>query len=69
MSAQPLFSQRIVELLDIPKMNGELRRLERRPRAGGRDLVDHPRGGRDDSANAAVGACASTQLCDARHTV
>jgi hypothetical protein len=54
--AQPLFSQRIVELLDNPKLGGELRRLERRPRAGGRDLVDHPRGGRDDSANAAVGA-------------
>jgi hypothetical protein len=62
--AQPLFSQRVVELLDIPKLSGELRRLERRPRAGGRDLVDHPRGGRDDSANAAVGALllASKQL-------
>lgn len=55
-AAQPLFSQKVVELLDIPKLAGELRRLERRPRSGGRDLVDHPRGSSDDSANAAAGA-------------
>ncbi|MGO8977210.1 MAG: terminase large subunit domain-containing protein [Steroidobacteraceae bacterium] len=55
-AAQPLFSQRVVELLDVPKMAGELRRLERRARPGGRDLVDHPRGSHDDLANAACGA-------------
>jgi hypothetical protein len=52
----PLFTQRIVELLDVPKLAGELRRLERRPRSGGRDLVDHPRGSHDDLANACAGA-------------
>jgi hypothetical protein len=55
-SAQPLFSQKVVELLDLPKLAGELRRLERRPRPGGRDLVDHPRGSHDDLANACAGA-------------
>jgi len=35
LAAQPLFSQRIVELLDVPKLAGELRRLERRPRTAG----------------------------------
>ena len=55
-AAQPLFSQRVVELLDVPKVAGELRRLERRARPGGRDLVDHPRGAHDDLANAVCGA-------------
>jgi Terminase large subunit, T4likevirus-type, N-terminal len=55
-AAQPLFAQKIVELLDVPKLAGELRRLERRPRPGGRDLVDHIRGSHDDLANAACGA-------------
>lgn len=55
-AAQPLFSQRIVELLDVPKLAGEFRRLERRPRSGGRDLVDHVRGGHDDRANACAGS-------------
>ena len=30
----------------------ELQCLERRPRPGGRTIVDHPRGGHDDHANA-----------------
>ncbi len=55
-AAQPLFSQGIVELLDVPKLAGELRRLERRARAGGRDLVDHARGSHDDMANSCAGA-------------
>jgi hypothetical protein len=56
LAAQPLFTQRRIELLDIPVLSGELRRLERRARAGGRDQVDHPRGSHDDSANSACGA-------------
>jgi hypothetical protein len=53
----PLFSQGLVELLDFPQLETELRLLERRPRAGGRgDLVDHPPRGNDDVANAACGA-------------
>lgn len=53
----PLFAQKRVELLDIPKLTTELRLLERTPRAGGRgDCVDHGPRGHDDAANAAVGA-------------
>ncbi len=53
----PLFAQGMVELLDVPGLEVELRLLERRPRAGGKgDLVDHPPRGRDDAANTACGA-------------
>lgn len=53
----PLFSQWLVELLDVPLLSTELRLLERRVRPGGRgDSVDHPPRGTDDAANAACGA-------------
>jgi hypothetical protein len=39
-------------LLDHAQLARELKLLERRPRAGGRTLVDHPTGGHDDHANA-----------------
>jgi hypothetical protein len=45
-----------VELLDMPKLRTQLAGLERRRRAGGRDVVDHVPGARDDLANAVVGA-------------
>ncbi|MCH8148621.1 MAG: hypothetical protein IH987_11595 [Planctomycetes bacterium] len=63
----PLFSAKTVELLDIQKLETELRLLERRPRAGGRgDLVDHPPRGSDDVANATCGALwlAARELAD-----
>jgi hypothetical protein len=49
---EPLFAQGRIELLDHPELARELKFLERRPRAGGRTLVDHPAGGHDDHANA-----------------
>jgi len=53
----PLFTARNVELLDIPKLETELRLLERRPRAGGKgDIVDHPPRATDDAANATCGS-------------
>ena len=53
----PLFSQGMIELLDVPQLETELRLLERRPRPSGRgDLVDHPPRGTDDCAAAACGA-------------
>ena len=52
----PLFTSGVVELLDIPQVRTQLLLLERRPRSGGRDSVDHPRGAHDDLANAACGA-------------
>jgi hypothetical protein len=41
-----------IELLDDATQSRELRNLERRPRPGGKDAVDHPRGQHDDCANA-----------------
>jgi hypothetical protein len=52
----PLFTSGLIELLDIPQLRTQLLLLERRPRASGRDSVDHPRGSHDDLANAACGA-------------
>jgi hypothetical protein len=55
--AVALFAQKRVELLALPKLIMEIRMLERRPRSGGRgDSVDHPPSGKDDQANAAIGA-------------
>jgi len=51
----PLFTARLVELVDMPQLEGQLRQLERRPGAG-REKIDHPRGGHDDLANACCGA-------------
>jgi hypothetical protein len=54
----PLLNSRRVELLDHPRLIGQLLRLERRTGRGtGRDVVDHPRGDHDDLINAAAGAC------------
>ena len=52
----PLFASRLIELPDVPRLATELRLLERRPRPGGRDIVDHPRSAHDDVCNAALGA-------------
>ena len=50
LEVEPLFSQGRIDVLDHPTLVRELRFLERRPRAGGVDRVDHPRGGHDDHA-------------------
>ncbi len=52
LEVEPLFSQGRIDLLDHLPLAREWRALERRPRAGGTDRVDHPRGGHDDHANA-----------------
>jgi len=52
----PLMNSRAVELLDIPRLANQLCDLERRTARGGRDSIDHPPGGHDDLANAALGA-------------
>lgn len=55
--ALPLFTQGLIELLDVPQLTTELRLLERKPRAGGKgDVIDHPPRACDDAANAACGA-------------
>lgn len=67
LEVEPLFAQGRIALLDHPLLIRELKTLERRPRAGGKTLVDHPHGGHDDHANAlclaaavAVGGGANT---------
>lgn len=51
----PSLTSRNVELLDVPRLATELTSLERRKSPSGRELVDHPRGGHDDNANAVAG--------------
>jgi hypothetical protein len=55
---EPAFAMCSIEILDHPRLVRELKLLERRPRAGGKDLVDHPRGQHDDHANALALAAA-----------
>ncbi|KAF0283009.1 hypothetical protein BA898_05765 [Spiribacter roseus] len=45
-----------IELLEHDRLVAQLAALERRTRSGGRDIVDHPRHGADDVANAVAGA-------------
>jgi hypothetical protein len=51
-----LVNSKRITLLDDPVLLGELRRLERRPGTGGRDVVGHPPRGHDDVAAAAANA-------------
>jgi hypothetical protein len=62
----PLFSQKLVELLDDQLLENELRSLERRVRAGGRgDIIDHGPSQHDDAAAAVCGALlAASRLND-----
>jgi hypothetical protein len=52
----PLLTSGRVELLDHPGLVTEFLALDRRVARGGRESIDHPRGGRDDLANAVAGA-------------
>lgn len=60
LEVEPLFSEERIELLDHAQLARELKLLERRPRAGGRTVIDHPPGGHDDFAN---GLALATVLC------
>jgi len=56
LEVQALFSQKLVQLLDEPILEDELRSLERRVgRAGRADIVDHPPHMHDDAAAAVCG--------------
>lgn len=52
----PLFSGGRVKILDNARQTTQLRNLERRVRAGGKDSFDHPGGANDDNANALCGS-------------
>jgi hypothetical protein len=56
LAALPVLTAQRCDLLDVPRLRSQLTALERRRRAGGRDIVDHPLGGHDDVSNAVVGA-------------
>jgi hypothetical protein len=56
LAALPLLNAQHADLLDLPQLRAQLASLERRRRAGGRDVVDHLPGAHDDVANAAAGA-------------
>ena len=44
-----------IELLDDEKLIDQIAGLERRTRSGGKDIIDHPPGGKDDLANVVAG--------------
>ena len=52
----PLLNSGLVELLDLPRLSGQLCGLERRTARGGRDSIDHAPGAHDDVANVVAGA-------------
>jgi hypothetical protein len=60
----PLFTRGLVRLPDHPTLLRELRLLERQTHRGGRDSVDHPRGGHDDFCNS---LCGSLRLLSDQH--
>ena len=58
MELLPRLCSGLIELPDNEILISQLANLERRTRAGGRDIVDHPAGGHDDLANVVAGvAC------------
>ena len=57
----PLLNSRVVALLDNDRLQRQLLSLERRTSRAGRDAINHPRGARDDLANAVAGALVMAQ--------
>jgi hypothetical protein len=56
LAALPLLTSKRAVLLDVKRLRSQITGLERRTARGGHDSVDHRAGGRDDLANAALGA-------------
>jgi hypothetical protein len=52
----PLFTRGLVRLPEHARLLRELRLLERQTHRSGKDVINHPRNGRDDHANAVCGA-------------
>lgn len=63
--ALPRINSATVDLLDHPRLITQLLGLERRTARGGRDSIDHARGGKDDVANAVCGSL--VYVSSARH--
>jgi hypothetical protein len=58
----PALNSKRVRLLDNQRLTNQLAALERKTSRGGSDSVDHPRGGKDDLANAVAGAIATAAV-------
>ncbi len=56
LAAMPIIANGTCELLDNKRLKAQLAGLERKTRAGGKDLITHYPGGHDDVCNAACGA-------------
>lgn len=61
LNAQPLFTMNKIRLPKDDKLKTQLLLLERKPRSGGIDLIDHPAKCHDDKANSALGAAVHLQ--------
>ena len=61
LNAQPLFTMNKIRLPKDDKLKTQLLLLERKPRSGGQDAVDHPAKCHDDLANSACGAAVHLQ--------
>ena len=57
--ALPLLNSGLVQLLDILRIKTQICNLERRQSRGGRFIIDHPPGGKDDVANVVLGLFAT----------
>ncbi len=57
MELLPRLTSGTVELLDDEVLISQLASLQRRTRSGGRDVVDHVQGAKDDAANCLAGVC------------
>jgi hypothetical protein len=57
----PIVNSRQCDLLDHPRLFGQLVSLERRTARGGRDSIDHPPGAHDDVANSVAGVVVQTR--------
>lgn len=62
----PLVNSGGCELLDVPRLRGQLVGLERRTARGGRDSIDHAPSAKDDVINAAAGCLVLAALAPAR---
>lgn len=56
-----IMNSETVALIEHERLHRQLISLERRTARGGRDTIDHPRGGRDDVANAVAGVAILAQ--------
>jgi hypothetical protein len=57
----PMLNSRTVALLTNDRLQRQLLSLERSPSRAGRDIIDHPRHGKDDVANAVAGCMVMLQ--------